>query len=92
MDALLPMDIEVAPGESPFVIILATLKGYDWRLDQAAAMPGANRARSFWRMATPLTEGGLVAGFILAFLAFFGEVTVAFFVGGGLRTTLPKQI
>ena len=75
-----------------FVIILATLKGYDWRLDQAAATLGANRAQSFWRVAMPLTKGGLVAGFIFAFLASFEELTVALFVGGGLRTTLPKQI
>jgi putative spermidine/putrescine transport system permease protein len=75
-----------------FVIILATLKGYDWRLDQAAATLGANRARSFWRVAMPLTKGGLIAGFIFAFLASFEELTVALFVGGGLRTTLPKQI
>jgi putative spermidine/putrescine transport system permease protein len=40
----------------------------------------------------PLTKGGLIAGFIFAFLASFEELTVALFVGGGLRTTLPKQI
>ena len=75
-----------------FVIVLATLKGYDWRLDQAAATLGADRLRSFWRVAMPLTKGGLIAGFIFAFLASFEELTVALFVGGGLRTTLPKQI
>lgn len=69
-----------------FVIILATLRGYDWRLDQAATTLGANRARSFWRVAMPLTKGGLIAGFIFAFLASFGELTVALFVGGGHRT------
>jgi putative spermidine/putrescine transport system permease protein len=75
-----------------FVILLATLKGYDWRLDQAAATLGANRWRSFWRVAMPLTRPGLVAAAIFAFLSSFEELTVALFIGGGLRSTLPKQL
>jgi putative spermidine/putrescine transport system permease protein len=75
-----------------FVILLATLKGYDWRLDQAAATLGASRLRSFWRVAMPLTRGGLVAALIFAFLSSFEELTVALFIGGGLRSTLPKQL
>ncbi len=75
-----------------FVILLATLKGYDWRLDQAAATLGANRLRSFLRVAMPLTKGGLVAAGIFAFLSSFEELTVALFIGGGLRSTLPKQL
>ncbi len=75
-----------------FVILLATLKGYDWRLDQAAATLGAGRLRSFWRVAMPLTRGGLIAALIFAFLSSFEELTVALFIGGGLRSTLPKQL
>ena len=75
-----------------FVILLATLKGYDWRLDQAAATLGANRWRSFWRVAMPLTRPGLIAAAIFAFLSSFEELTVALFIGGGLRSTLPKQL
>lgn len=75
-----------------FVIVLATLKSHDWRLDQAAATLGANRPRVFRRVTMPLIRGGLVAGLIFAFLSSFEELTVALFVGGGLRTTLPKQM
>ncbi|HEY4250655.1 MAG TPA: ABC transporter permease subunit [Roseomonas sp.] len=75
-----------------FVIVLATLKSYDWRLDQAAATLGANRPRAFLRVTMPLIRGGLVAGLIFTFLASFEELTVALFIGGGLRSTLPKQM
>jgi len=75
-----------------FVIVLATLKSHDWRLDQAAATLGANRPRVFRRVTMPLIRGGLVAGLIFAFLSSFEELTVALFIGGGLRSTLPKQM
>ncbi|PZW42979.1 putative spermidine/putrescine transport system permease protein [Humitalea rosea] len=75
-----------------FVILLATLKGHDLRLDQAAATLGANRPRTFLRVTMPLIRGGLVGALIFAFLASFEELTVAMFIGGGLRSTLPKQM
>jgi putative spermidine/putrescine transport system permease protein len=75
-----------------FVILLAVLRGYDWRLNQAAATLGANRARAMWRVTLPLIKGGLSAAFIFAFLNSFEELTVALFVGGGLKTTLPRQM
>ena len=36
--------------------------------------------------------GGLVAAFIFAFLNSFEELTVALFIGGGLKVTLPRQM
>ncbi|HEY2617400.1 MAG TPA: ABC transporter permease subunit [Acetobacteraceae bacterium] len=75
-----------------FVILLATLRGYDWRLNQAAATLGANRRRALARITVPLVRGGLFAAFIFAFLHSFEELTVALFIGGGLKTTLPRQM
>ncbi len=43
-------------------------------------------------MTVPLVKGGLAAAFIYAFLHSFEELTVAIFIGGGLKTTLPKQM
>jgi putative spermidine/putrescine transport system permease protein len=40
----------------------------------------------------PLIKGGLAAGLVTAFLQSFEELTVAMFIGGGLKTTLPKQM
>jgi putative spermidine/putrescine transport system permease protein len=75
-----------------FVILLAVLRSHDWRLNQAAATLGANRPRVFLRVTMPLIKGGLFAAFIFAFLNSFEELTVAIFIGGGLKTTLPRQM
>ena len=75
-----------------FVILLATLRGYDWRLNQAAATLGANLSRTLARITIPLVSGGLFAAFIFGFLHSFEELTVALFIGGGLKTTLPRQM
>jgi len=75
-----------------FVVLLATLKTYDWRYDQAAATLGANRRRILARVTIPLIRKGVLAAFIFAFLQSFQELTVALFIGGGLKTTLPKQM
>ncbi|MFC5308716.1 ABC transporter permease subunit [Azospirillum picis] len=75
-----------------FVAIAAVVKGHDWRLDQAAATLGANRLQTLLRVTVPLIRGGLVAAFLFAFITSFDELTVAIFVSGGVKTTLPKQM
>lgn len=95
---LLASDLGIALGHMvhaipiAFVILLATIKGHDRRLDQAAATLGADRPRTFWRVTLPLIRGGMVGALIFAFLSSFEELTVAMFVGGGVRVTLPKQM
>lgn len=75
-----------------FVTIAAVLKNYDWRLDQAAAVLGANRFKALVFVTMPLVKGGLVAAFLFAFITSFDELTIAIFVSGGVKTTLPKQM
>jgi putative spermidine/putrescine transport system permease protein len=75
-----------------FIIILTTFKGYDWRLDQAAGTLGASRWRTLREITLPLIKSSLVAAFIFGFLNSFEELTVALFVGGGVKQTLPKQM
>ncbi|MCU4178227.1 ABC transporter permease subunit [Bosea sp. BH3] len=74
------------------VTIAAVLKTYDQRLDQAAATLGANRIRTLTGVTIPLVQGGLVAAFLFAFITSFDELTIAIFVSGGIKTTLPKQM
>ncbi|AZO79944.1 MULTISPECIES: ABC transporter permease subunit [unclassified Bosea (in: a-proteobacteria)] len=74
------------------VTIAAVLKTYDQRLDQAAATLGANRLRTLMGVTIPLVKGGLVAAFLFAFITSFDELTIAIFVSGGIKTTLPKQM
>jgi putative spermidine/putrescine transport system permease protein len=75
-----------------FVILLAQLRQYDWRLNQAAGTLGAGQRVVLARIMVPLIKGGLFAAFIFAFLNSFEELTVALFIGGGLKVTLPRQM
>jgi len=78
----------------PFVVVtvMAVLKNYDARLDQAAWTLGANKLRTLWHVTFPLIRPGLIAAFVFAFVKSFDELTVALFISGGLTTTLPKQM
>jgi ABC-type spermidine/putrescine transport system permease subunit I len=78
----------------PYVVVtvMAVLKNYDERLDQAAASLGANRRQTLWHITFPLIRTGLIAAFLFAFITSFDELTIALFVSGGLATTLPKQM
>jgi ABC-type spermidine/putrescine transport system permease subunit I len=78
----------------PYVVVtvMAVLKNYDFRLDQAAWSLGANKARTLWHVTFPLIRAGLLAAFLFAFVTSFDELTIALFVSGGMATTLPKQM
>lgn len=75
-----------------FVILLTSFRGHDWRLNQAAATLGAGKLQILYRITLPSVKGGLLAAFVIGFLSSFEELTVALFIGGGLKTTLPKQM
>lgn len=75
-----------------FVISLATMKSYDWRLNDAAATLGAGKWRTVLKVSLPLMKGSVLAGMIFAFLLSFEELTVVMFVGAGFKVTLPKQM
>jgi ABC-type spermidine/putrescine transport system permease subunit II len=78
----------------PYVVItvMAVLKSYDRRLDQAAATPGARPISTLRRITLPLIRPGLVSAAIFAFIISFDELTIALFTTGGLTETLPKQM
>lgn len=74
------------------VAVAAVFKSYDWRLDQAAATLGASRFHVLRLVTIPMIRGGLVAAFLFAFITSFDELSIALFVSGGVKTTLPKQM
>jgi putative spermidine/putrescine transport system permease protein len=78
----------------PYVVItvMAVLKNYDQRLDQAAASLGASPPRVLWHITVPLIRSGLIAAFLFAFVTSFDELTIALFISAGVATTLPKQM
>lgn len=78
----------------PYVVItvMALIKNYDQRLDQAAWTLGAGRLRTFLHVTLPIIRPGLIAAFMFAFIISFDELTIALFVTGGDFTTLPKKM
>jgi putative spermidine/putrescine transport system permease protein len=95
---LVATDLSIVVGHSiiampmVFVVLLATFKAHDWRLDQVAATLGAPPLQILMRITLPLVKGGLAVGFITGFLQSFQELTVAMFLGGGIKMTLPLQM
>ncbi len=78
----------------PYVVVTmaAALKNFDWRLVDAALTLGASPARRLTTVLLPLLKPSLIASALFAFLVSFDELTIAIFVSGGLKTTLPKQM
>ncbi len=78
----------------PYVVItvMAVLKTYDERLDQAAWSLGAGKWRTLYHITLPQIRGGVIAGFLFAFITSFDDLTVALFITGGSTSTLPRQM
>jgi ABC-type spermidine/putrescine transport system permease subunit II len=75
-----------------FITIGAVLKGYDWQLNQAAASLGAGKLAVLRLITMPLLRGGIISAALFAFVTSFDELTIALFISGGLKSTLPKQM
>ena len=78
----------------PYVVItiMAVLRTYDERLDHAALSLGANQLSTLLRITLPQIRGGIIAGFLFAFITSFDDLTIALFVSGGASSTLPRQM
>ena len=75
-----------------FLVVCATLKGFDRNLERAAMSCGAGPLRTFAWVTLPLLFPGMMVGAFLAFLASFNEAVVSIFVAGRRAETLPKKM
>jgi putative spermidine/putrescine transport system permease protein len=78
----------------PYVLItvMAVLRTYDERLDQAARTLGASAWKTLWYITLPQIRPGIIAAFLFAFITSFDDLTIALFVSGGRTATLPRQM
>ncbi|CAM3650472.1 ABC transporter permease [Cohnella lubricantis] len=78
----------------PYVVrlVLTGLSTYDYTLERAAYMLGANSMRVFWDITLPLVRPAVLSGFIFSFLTSFDNVTVSLFLVTPTSTTLPLAI
>jgi putative spermidine/putrescine transport system permease protein len=75
-----------------FLVITATLKGFDRNLERAAMSSGAGPLRTFLHVTLPVLRPGMLVGALFAFLSSFNEAVVALFIAGRGATTLPKKM
>ena len=75
-----------------FLVIAATLKGFDPNLERAAMSSGAGPFRTFVHVTLPVLRPGMLVGALFAFLSSFNEAVVVIFIGGRDAATLPKKM
>ncbi|MEX2454282.1 MAG: ABC transporter permease [Rhodospirillaceae bacterium] len=75
-----------------FLIVMATLKGFDRNLERAAMSLGAGPVATFWHVTLPVLRPGFLVGALFAFLHSFDETTVAIFIAGRDAATLPRKM
>ncbi|MGW7210790.1 ABC transporter permease, partial [Streptomyces sp. NPDC054837] len=96
--AMLGSPIAIALGHtvlaSPIavMILMATLKGIDERLEDAAASMGANRLTVARRITLPLAMPGMIAAAVFSFITSFDEFFISQFLSSVDTTTLPVQV
>ena len=78
----------------PYVIrlVLTGLSGFDYNLERAAAILGANPVVVFWKITLPLIRPAIISGGLFAFLTSFDNVTVSLFMVSPDMRTLPIEI
>jgi len=76
---------------APIVVVLVwiNLRDIDLRLMQAAASLGADPKAAFRTVALPLVTPAICGAALIAFVTSFGDVLLAFYLGGVEITTLP---
>ena len=72
-----------------FLIMLAQLVRYDWRLDDAAMVFGAGPWRTFWHVTLPNIWPAMLGAFVICFLLAFNNLEISFYNLGAIPT-LPS--
>ncbi|MBB5159391.1 ABC transporter permease subunit [Saccharopolyspora phatthalungensis] len=75
-----------------FVVVLASARKLDTKLDQAAASLGARARQRLTRVVLPLLRPSIIVALFLTFMNSFDETPVAIFVTGVRVSTLPVQM
>lgn len=74
------------------VVVRASLKGFDLRLEEAGADLGANPQTIFWRITLPLIMPGVIGGALLAFTLSLDDFIISFFTVGPGTNLLPVEV
>lgn len=69
-----------------FLVILAQLVRYDWRLDEAAMVFGARPSRCFWEITLPNIWPAILGAFLVSFILAFNNLEISFYNLGAVPT------
>ncbi len=69
-----------------FLVILAQLVRYDWRLDEAAMVFGARPTRCFFEVTLPNIWPSVLGAFLVSFILGFNNLEVSFYNLGAIPT------
>ena len=72
-----------------FLIILAQLVRYDWRMDDVASVFGAGPVRTFLEVTLPTIWPSLLGAFLISFILAFNNLEISFYNLGAIPT-LPS--
>ena len=74
------------------VVVRASLKGFDMRLEEAAQDLGANEWQTFRYITLPLIMPGIIGGALLAFTLSLDDFVITFFTTGSGVSLLPVEV
>ncbi len=72
--------------------VKARLRGFEWRLEEAAADLGASPQRTFFKVTLPLITPGIFAAALLTFALSLDDFVITYLNRGPQVTTFPVQI
>jgi spermidine/putrescine transport system permease protein len=71
--------------------VKARIRGFDWRLEEAAADLGAPPLRTFWKITFPIIAPGVFAAALLTFALSLDDFIITY-LNAGTRETFPIAI
>lgn len=71
--------------------VKARIRGFDWRLEEAAADLGANPWRTFTRVTLPIIAPGVAAAGLLTFALSLDDFIITY-LNSGAKATFPIQV
>lgn len=74
------------------VVVRASLKGFDRRLEEAAQDLGANEWQTFRHITLPLILPGIIGGALLAFTLSLDDFIISLFLSGPGTSLLPVEV
>lgn len=75
-----------------FLVLAASLKGFDRNLERAALNLGATPFQTFFLVTFPVLRPGFLVAAFFAFIHSFDETVIALFISGRDAATLPRKM